>query len=77
MPADIYLAIKDGEGETTWKDLAKVYGKKKDKKAEKCMGTALRTVSRKVSKAVPIQVTFNGEDEAATFAIADSEEDDD
>ena len=77
MPADLYLAIKEGDGETTWGDLAKVFGKKKKKKADKVMGGTFRTVSRKVAKAVPIQVTFNGEDEDATFAISDSEEDDD
>jgi hypothetical protein len=37
----------------------------------------MRTVSRKVSKAVPVQVVFSGEDKKALFSLVDSTEPDD
>ena len=49
----------------------------KDKEADACMGMALRVVSRKVSKAVPVTLTFNGEDATAVFTLADADDADD
>ena len=79
LPAAIYEKIK--EGEATWAELAEVVAEEKDKEAESCMGLAMRTVSRKVSKAIEVQVIFNGEDDTAIFSLAEDpdvpDEDDD
>lgn len=73
LPAALYDAVKGG---ATWKDLAKVVGDEKDKEPEKCYGVALRNISRKLSKAVPIKAVFNGEDATAEFSLAEEEDDD-
>jgi hypothetical protein len=66
--------IEEG-GEATWGDLAAAIAEEKDKEPSQCMGLALRTISRKVAKALPITVTFTGEDEEAVFTLADEDED--
>jgi len=67
IPALILDAIEGGDA--TWKELAEIVAEAKDKEVEQCMGIALRTVSRKISKKTPIVVTFNGDDETAIFNL--------
>jgi hypothetical protein len=80
LPGEMYAAILEA-GEISWDDLAKMVAKIKDRKPEKCMSLAIRTISRKISKAVPIQAIFSGDDNAV-FSIAggksvDVDDDDD
>lgn len=75
LPAAVYEAIKDDGA--TWTELAEVVAEEKDKEVDSCFGLAMRTVSRKVSKAVPIRAIFNGEDASAVFELVTDDDDDD
>ena len=71
IPALIYTAIKDGNGDTTIKDVAEVIGKAKKKKYEKCLNVAIRLISTKISKVNETTITFNGDVENATIALTE------
>jgi len=73
LPAVLYEKIVADGGETTWEELAKVYANVKGKKKawEKCMNPTFRTMSRKVSKAIPVTVRFEeGEETTAVFSVS-------
>ena len=75
LPAAVYAAIKDGDGEATMEDIASVIAEEKDKDVSKCYGIANRTIARKIGKHVAITVTYGGADE--TEAVVALAEDDD
>jgi chemotaxis protein histidine kinase CheA len=79
LPAIVFEKIKDG-GEVTLMELAEVVAEEKDRDADKCINLALRTVARKVSKAVDVYATFTGGDESNTvlsLTPPEGDEDDD
>jgi hypothetical protein len=71
LPTLLLDAIEDGGA--TWGELAEIVAEEKDKDADKCLGIVLRTISRKVSKVMPVILTMAGDEEEATFTLVEEE----